>query len=90
MDEPFHGLTLIHFTNEDIMRIKTIGILVIAAAVIGGGGYGLHHYLASSMRRPASRGRFPATGRIWSKNTAMRGFIRSFWDARRPSAMIAV
>ena len=48
MDEPPHGLTLSHFTNEEIMRIKTIGILVIAAAVIGGGGYGLHHYLASS------------------------------------------
>lgn len=40
MDEPPHGLTLSHFTNEEIMRIKTIGILVIAAAVIGGGGYG--------------------------------------------------
>ena len=53
MDEPPHGLTLSHFTNEDIMRIKTIGILVIAAAVIGGGGYGLHHYLASSAQSEA-------------------------------------
>ena len=53
MDEPPHGLTLIHFTNEDIMRIKTIGILVIAAAVIGGGGYGLHQYLASSAQSEA-------------------------------------
>ena len=40
MDEPPHGLTLSNFTNEDIMRIKTIGILVIAAAVIGGAATG--------------------------------------------------
>lgn len=53
MDEPPHGLILSHFTNEEIMRIKTIGILVIAAAVIGGGGYGLHHYLASSAQSEA-------------------------------------